>query len=114
MAYTVEDFEGSMRYESVPLDSIKSVIAAWGNVDKDGACCDECGGEWSGGFLVEANDRRFAYVTGWCDYTGWGCQDGTSITWFSAKPSLSELDGPVDTAWDIEPSDLNLFVRKAD
>ena len=31
---------------------------------------------WTGGFVLKLKDGRFAYLTGWCDYTGWGCQDG--------------------------------------
>ena len=28
--------------------------------------------------LVLLKDGRFAYLDGWCDYTGWDCQGGTS------------------------------------
>jgi hypothetical protein len=29
---------------------------------------------WVGVFRLR--DGRFAFVSAWCDYTGWGCQDG--------------------------------------
>jgi hypothetical protein len=32
------------------------------------------GASWIGAFLL--SDGRFAFVSAWCDYTGWGCQDG--------------------------------------
>jgi hypothetical protein len=27
-------------------------------------------------WIVAMKDRTYAFVSGWCDYTGWGCQDG--------------------------------------
>ena len=26
--------------------------------------------------LFRLKDSRYAFITAWCDYTGWGCQDG--------------------------------------
>lgn len=26
--------------------------------------------------MFRLNDGRYAFLTAWCDYTGWGCQDG--------------------------------------
>lgn len=28
--------------------------------------------------VVKLKDGRYAFITAWCDYTGWGCQDGGS------------------------------------
>jgi hypothetical protein len=56
--YTTYDFEECM------CDGIIHVHAAWGI---QGAFA-----EWEGGFLVEKKDGTFAYLTGWCDTTGWG------------------------------------------
>ena len=39
-------------------------------------------------------------VTGWCDYTGWGCQDGADVEWLDAEPEA----GP---GVDLMPADLN-------
>jgi hypothetical protein len=112
MSYTTCDFEESMKGQNIQGADVEKVLAAWGNVDKDGACCDECGGEWTGGFLLQMKDGRFAYVSGWCDYTGWGCQDGTSITYFDEQPPLEGLDTPPVASWDIEPADLNAEILK--
>jgi hypothetical protein len=30
--------------------------------------------DWLGAFRL--SDGRFVFVSAWCDYTGWGCQDG--------------------------------------
>jgi len=35
-------------------------------------------GDWDGCVVVRLNDGRYAACSGWCDYTGWGCQDGTA------------------------------------
>ena len=32
--------------------------------------------EYSWHWLVSLSDGRFAYITGWCDYTGWDCKSG--------------------------------------
>ena len=32
------------------------------------------GDSWVGAFRL--TDGRFVFVSAWCDYTGWGCQDG--------------------------------------
>ena len=45
----------------------KRVIKAW-----DNGIEGKPGSDWSGGIVVELNDGRYAYFTGWCDYTGWG------------------------------------------
>lgn len=29
--------------------------------------------------LVTLRDGRFAFISAWCDYTGWGCQDGGRV-----------------------------------
>jgi len=30
--------------------------------------------------IVKMVDGKFGYLTGWCDYSGWGCQDGGKLT----------------------------------
>lgn len=39
-------------------------------------------------FVLEMTDGRFAYVSAWCDYTGWDCQAGAEVTY---ADSLAEL-----------------------
>jgi hypothetical protein len=73
--------------------------------------------DWYGGFLVELKDGRFAYVSGWCDTTGWGCQDGASCEFFDKEPNLGTLerrfygdDGGPTSEWDRDPADLNKWI----
>lgn len=112
MSYSLTDFTytisgGTCGGENIQRENIKKVLAAWGsNTD----CCHDCGSEWSGGFLLKMKDGSFVYVTGWCDYTGWGCQDGTTVQRFDKKPTLKTLD--VDKEWDKEPVDLNRWLKK--
>lgn len=107
MAYDIYDFTESVERSKVEEKDIKHVKAAFG-----GKCCDQCGSEWSGGFLMELKDGRWLYLTGWCDYTGWGCQDGIEETYFDAEPALDSLKRDSDAEpWDIDPSDLNRQVK---
>lgn len=111
-SYTRYDFSESLDRESITPDKIKEVLAAWGNVEKDGACCDACGGEWTGGFLLLLKDERYAYLSGWCDYTGWGCQDGINLTYYEEIPKLSHLEDVPSDKWDIDPIDLNKWLQE--
>jgi hypothetical protein len=94
-------------------------LAAWGHEDGTPNDDDHTGShnEWSGGFVLEMADGRFAYVVGWCDYTGWGCQDGATLTVFDESPALDELfeawsDEVIVPAerWDLEPADANRWI----
>jgi hypothetical protein len=89
-----------MKIAGVDLSDVKRVVAGQG-MNSDG---------WYGGFLVELNDGRFAHVCGWCDYTGWGCQDGAQVEYFDVEPALSSLSNPyayleTPMEWDLEPAD---------
>lgn len=115
MSYTTYDFHETLFNPSVrgEIDpaAVEKVIAAWGR-NPEGY------GSWEGGFLLALKDGRFAYVTGWCDTTGWGCQDGASVTYFDQQPALSDLERPEVrqhdyepvSDWDLEPADLNQHV----
>ena len=86
MSYTTSDFEeclgctGRGGVPKVDKADIKRVIGAWGSGDGRGTDAghlrhvdDEFGvTEWAGGFLCQLKDGRFAYISGWNDYTGWG------------------------------------------
>lgn len=100
MGYDTYDFTESMRIAGVELGEVTEVLQAWGDVDAEGACCEQCGGEWTGGFVFRMRDGRIGKVEGWCDYTGWGCQDGSSVEWLDVEP-------PLIAGADIQPSDLN-------
>lgn len=42
--------------------------------------------------LMRAKDGRYWFVAAWCDYTGWGCQDGgTASVTDSAEHAFSTL-----------------------
>lgn len=123
MSYTTEDFTESLERVALQRADIEAVVAAWGKGDGMGEDAghyrhsEEGATDWSGGFLMRLKDGRFAYLTGWCDYTGWGCQDGATLHHFDAQPELSAIaslteypNGPAPEEWDIEPSDLNRWL----
>jgi len=96
-----------MRIAGVKLNEIEHVLAAWGNVDAEGACCEECGGEWHGGFILRMRDGTIGQVTGWCDYTGWGCLDGAG---YEEMPHGMDLF-PIPKGADENPADLNALLK---
>jgi hypothetical protein len=98
MSYALYDYTETLNVCGVDPHNVKRVIASWGE-QGDYA-------EWSGGFLLEMKDGRFAYASGWCDTTGWGCQDGANVTYFESEPERESLEDRVKD-WDEEPSDLN-------
>lgn len=106
--YTRYDFSESMDRATITPDKIQSVMAAWGESTEGYA-------EWSGGFLLALKDGRYAYLTGWCDTTGWGCKDGAEITYYDAVPAWREFKKNSYSdelpEWDEHPSDLNLWLN---
>lgn len=122
MSYTTDDFTESLSRVAVEQGDIAAVEAAWGKGDGQGSDAghfkwsDEGVSDWAGGFLLRMKDGGYVYITGWCDYTGWGCQDGATVYRFTERPALDSLrspDGndyncaPAEAEWDIEPADLN-------
>jgi hypothetical protein len=98
MSYATYDFTESISRVGLDRAAIERVVAAWGSGDGQGEDAGHCRWaedgvtDWSGGFLMRLRDGRYAYLTGWCDYTGWGCQDGARVEYFDAEPaSLSTL-----------------------
>lgn len=117
MSYTTSDFSESLE-RTIPADQVAKVIAAWGSGDGMGTDAGhyrwgaDGASDWSGGFLLRLKDGRYAYITGWCDYTGWGCQDGAEVSYYDKRPKLSSLGAkPADSEWDIEPIDLNRWLK---
>ncbi len=107
MAYSMYDFSESLDRVGISPGDIEAVTAAWGD---QGALA-----EWTGGFVFRLKDGRWAYLSGWCDTTGWGCQDGADVKWFESEPDVaaivkSEWDKTVPE-WDRDPADLNRFIR---
>lgn len=107
--YTLSDFSESMDRTTITPDKIQSVIAAWGE-------STEGYGEWSGGFMMLLKDGSYAYLTGWCDTTGWGCQDGADLTIYQQEPEWRKFkrseyrDDLAD--WDESPADLNKWLAE--
>jgi hypothetical protein len=106
--YCTNDFEESLKQVHLEAKPVK-VIKAWGRAEDADVCCHM---DWSGGFVMELANGRYAYLSGWCDYTGWGCQDGAEII---TADSLDALDIPGkhyenDIAWDENPADLNKWI----
>lgn len=104
MTYASYDFEASLDRTQLTQADIETCIAAWGRAGD--------GSEWSGGFLMKLKDGRYAYLTGWCDYTGWGCQDGVELIFYDSMPGPEEMATMPDApGWDPEPADLNRWLR---
>lgn len=116
MSYSVFDFSESLNRlnqheHGFTKADVAECLAAWGDRgDYD---------EWTGGFLLRLRDGHFAYLSGWCDTTGWGCQDGISV--LVRDHSLADCDFaqahdrwdkiPSRLQWDNNPADLNRFIR---
>lgn len=120
-AYAVYDFSESIEIAGIKEADIERVIAAWGYSAGSYA-------EWEGGFLVSMKDGRYAYIWGWCDTTGWGCQDGAQVEFYDEMPDLiikrgtpQYMGGYIDALsgesseawsqdWDEDPADLNKYL----
>ena len=82
MSYQVDDLSEcvacAVRDTSrIRREDIAAVLAAWGKGDGQGDDAPgyrfgESATDWTGGFLCALVDGRFAYISGWCDYTVWG------------------------------------------
>lgn len=98
MSYTTYDFKESLE-RAPPLglsaSDVAEVVAAWGRTG-DYA-------EWEGGFLLRLKDGRHAYLSGWCDTTGWGCQDGIDVHFYQERPEPLAI---APEEWDDHPVDL--------
>jgi hypothetical protein len=122
MSYTNQDFSESLNRVGINPADVDTVIAAWGSgsgmgTDTGPGWTDKGATEWAGGFLMKLKDGRYAYVSGWCDYTGWGCQDGATVQYFHAQPVLADMKATdeytaVPHDWDETPADLNLWLAK--
>ena len=120
--YTIYDFSESLARTSIKPSDIQQVVAAWGTSGDYS--------EWEGGFILSLKDGRFAYIWGWCDTSGWGCQDGAEVEFTQIQPPLEIKRGvPMhmtgylerisgddkskwDHKWDQDPVDLNKWIAK--
>jgi hypothetical protein len=113
MAYDLYDFTESLSVAGVPEQRVEHCSFAFG----------EQGGyaEWEGGFVCHTRSGKpWIFVFGWCDTTGWGCQDGAWVVEFDTEPSVEQIVGewrkqmhgePPITLADRDPIDLNRHLR---
>lgn len=60
------DFNECLKYAPFEKGDVSEIIACWpGEAD---------GEKWH--YIVELKNKEYGYVTAWCDYSGWGCQEG--------------------------------------
>lgn len=129
MSYATDDFTESLHRVDVKREDIARVVAAWGWGSGMGEnhghhrWAEDSASDWSGGFLCEMKDGSYVYITGWCDYTGWGCQDGAQVYRYTERPAFAQLaadvklagdysETPNDSEWDIDPADLNRWLAR--
>ena len=101
--YCTNDLEESLKKVVLRSEPVY-VLSAWGRAESPDVCCHM---DWSGGFVLLLADGGFAYLEGWCDYTGWGCQDGAEIRY---SDNIAGLKLREDVKWDKLPQDLNKWI----
>jgi len=72
------DWKSAFNCAGCEIDDVESIIAS-----HDG---ENDGEHWEGIFKMK--NGKFIFLAAWCDYTGWGCQDGGS---FIEKNTLEEV-----------------------
>jgi hypothetical protein len=111
--YSLYDFTESLDRVDLGGRKLVAVIKSWG-------FSPEGYGSWEGGFVLRFGDGTVAYLSGWCDTTGWGCQDGVDIQYANSVEELAlpteyssyDVGGPLPIDWDEYPADLNLWIEK--
>ncbi len=120
--YAVMDLSESLGRVEIGRKDIKTVLFAWGSATGMGDPKDSrsCVTEWAGGFVLLLKNGRVACLTGWNDYTGWGCQDGAKLlttdelsyrdmvkwSWVKKYCEIKDVTYP-----DRKPVDLNRWIR---
>lgn len=76
------DWEEAFKYAPFTRDDVAAAVTlVEGQNDSD---------SWVGIFCL--NDGKFGYLTAWCDYTGWGCQEsGHGDTRLNLEDVIREL-----------------------
>ncbi len=113
--WSLSDFSETVGHydnNKIKKEDIEEVLCAWGSTPNDdggGNQSDGFGTEWSGGFVLKLKNGKYAYITGWNDYTGWGCQDGIEIR---IADSFEGLELPEDyKEWEEKPKILNDWIK---
>lgn len=113
MAYDLFDFTESLSVAGVPEQRVEHCSFAFGE--------QGCMAEWEGGFVCHTRSGKpWIFVFGWCDTTGWGCQDAAWVVEFESEPTAEQIDAawraqmsaapPVGNG-DRDPIDLNRHLR---
>lgn len=106
----MQDFSESLLRVTLPSPP-ETVIRSWGESSEGKPGC-----EWSGGFVMRLQNGTFAYLSGWCDYTGWGCRHGARVTTSTTLEGLDlkvdHQEPPDESSWDEQPADLNRWIAR--
>lgn len=106
--YALDDFAETLERVTLPSPPIEC-LKAWGESEEGPGC------EWSGGFVLRLRNDQFAYISGWCDYTGWGCQDGAYVTLADSLDVLefgqNHQQPKSPSSWDDSPADLQRWLN---
>lgn len=104
--YTVMDFSESLRMAGIRYKNVFRVVKAWGYSPNSW-------NSWKGGFVFELTDGQYAYLSGWCDTTGWGCQAEAKVVFADSVDGLNLPHHlPDECKWDKRPPDLNRWVSR--
>ena len=69
------DWQEAMKYAKFEFGDIKRIIYS-----KKGINDEE---NWE--LIVELKDGKFGWLSAWCDYSGWGCQEGGESTLYDTE-----------------------------
>lgn len=113
MAYDLYDLTESLSQVGLAREDIEACLLGFGY-------SPEGYGSWTGGFVLKLRDGRWALVCGWCDTTGWGCQDGANIWTWMAEPTTEAIQEKVrEYTYDLDcmdeadphPADINRWIK---
>jgi hypothetical protein len=116
MGYDLYDFTESLAVAGVEQSRVEHCSLGFG-------WSPEGYGSWEGGFVCHTRTGKpWLFVFGWCDTTGWGCQDGAYTAEFDREPTRDELraawadvlsnhdfDEAIEEA-DEAPADINRYL----
>lgn len=73
------DLEACLQYHTdIISDDVAEVLAVYEGWND--------GDSWH--WIVRLKDNTYAYITGWCDYTGWDCRSGGRAYRFTTVDAL--------------------------
>lgn len=134
--YSVKDLSETLRRVRIKRDEVKKVLFAWGDTwipesGINGDTYDQIKGEnhWEGGFILELNNGEVICISGYNDFTGWGCMDyvmlqkynntKTDNTWNVYKKMFQiewkeykDANKNKKIEADKDPVDLNRWINK--